>query len=155
MDAIIVQMANRPAAQPRISYLLGRLHRVLRRTLDEGIRAHGLTVAQYAALSILGDQPGLSNAQLARRSFMSAQSANQVLQALQEFGLVTRALDPAHGRISRTELTARGRKVLASCDAVVDAAEAVMLRPVARQRRKPLHADLEACLRALDSSYHG
>jgi DNA-binding MarR family transcriptional regulator len=148
-------MPSRPAASPRISYLLGRLHRVLRRTLDEGIRAHGLTVAQYAALSILGEQPGLSNAQLARRSFMSAQSANQVLQALQQLGLVQRELSPAHGRASRTDLTARGRKVLAACDRVVESTEAVMMSALAREQRKRLIADLRDCLRMLDSSYRG
>jgi DNA-binding MarR family transcriptional regulator len=149
-------MPLRPSAQnPRISYLIGRLHRVLRRKLDEGIRAHGLTVAQYAALSILGQQPGLSNAQLARRSFMSAQSANQVLQRLQEEGLVSRALDPEHGRISRTELTARGHRVLGACERVVDTVEAEMLRPIARTQRGRLIEDLRTCLRMLDRWYGG
>jgi DNA-binding MarR family transcriptional regulator len=149
-------MPSRPsAANPRVSYLIGRLHRVLRKKLDDGIRAHGLTVAQYAALSILGDQPGLSNAQLARRSFMSAQSANQVMQALEQLALVRREIDPEHARIARTALTAQGRKVLAACDRVVDSAEAEMLRPIGRDQRKQLLADLKACLRVLDSSYHG
>jgi DNA-binding MarR family transcriptional regulator len=149
-------MANRPSStNPRISYLIGRLHRLLRRALDQGIREHGLTVAQYAGLSILGAQPGLSNAQLARRSFMSAQSANQVMQALQELGLVRRDLDPDHGRISRTELTAKGRRVLAACERVVDATEAQMLRTLARDERTRLVTELRACLRTLDTTYHG
>jgi DNA-binding MarR family transcriptional regulator len=143
------------AAGPRISYLIGRLHRVLRNQLDRGIRAHGLTVAQYAALSILGQQPGLSNAQLARRSFMSAQSANQVLHALKESGLVRRDADPQHGRISRTTLTARGRKVLSSCERIVEATEAEMLKPLARGERGRLLQDLRACLRRLDPAYGG
>ena len=148
-------MPNRPGKRPRISYLIGRLHRVLRKQLDDGIRAHGLTVGQYAALSILGDQPGLSNAQLARRSFMSAQSANQVMQALEQLSLVERELDANHGRISRTALTAKGRRVLAACDRAVDITEAAMQRSLPRAQRKQLGADLRACLRALDSSYRG
>jgi len=143
------------APEPRPSYLIGRLHRVLRQSLDAGVRAHGLTVAQYAALSILGDQPGLSNAQLARRSFMTAQAAHQSLQALQELGLVERAQDPDHGRISRTRLTPRGRKALASCERAVDDVESEMLRVLPRDRRSQLSSDLKACLKALDPSYRG
>ena len=146
-------MPKRTAADPRISYLIGRLHRVLRKTLDDGIRAHGLTVAQYAALSMLGDRPGLSNAQLARRSFMSAQSANQVLQVLEELGLVRRKSDPDHGRIGRTELTARGKLVLAKCDHAVDQVERTMLQPLDRGQQKKLVDQLRSCLRTLDPSY--
>lgn len=140
---------------PRFSYVIGRLHRVLRGTLDEGIGEHGITVAQYTALSILAEQPGLSNAQLARRSFMSAQSANQVLLALSEQGLVRRKLDPAHARISPTELTARGRSVLNACERVVDGAEEIMLKGLEPAQRKRLIADLRACLSTLDPSYRG
>jgi DNA-binding MarR family transcriptional regulator len=148
-------MVRRTAEGPRFSYVLGRLHRALRNRLDEGIRVHGITVAQYAALSILAEQPGLSNAQLARRSFMSAQSANQVLQVLCKQGLVRRELDPAHGRISPTELTARGRTVLAACERVVDLAEQTMLGEISKQERKRLLMDLRACLKTLDPSYGG
>jgi DNA-binding MarR family transcriptional regulator len=135
--------------------VIGRLHRVLRTTLDDGIKAHGITVAQYAALSILAEQAGLSNAQLARRSFMSAQSANQVLLALCELGLVRRELDPSHARISRTEVTARGRSVLAACERVVEEAEETMLAKLAKDQRKRLLSDLRACLKTLDPSYRG
>ncbi len=148
-------MARRPAEGPRFSYVIGRLHRVLRSTLDEGIRAHGITVAQYAALSILAEQPGLSSAQLARRSFMSPQSANQVLQALCEYGLVKRSTNPDHGRISPTELTARGRKVLLACEQVVEAAEQRTLGKLANEQRNRLIADLRACLKTIDPSYRG
>lgn len=147
-------MARR-ADGPRFSYVIGRLHRVLRSTLDEGIAEHGITLAQYTALSILAEQPGLSNAQLARRSFMSAQSANQVLLALSKQGLVRRKLDPGHARISPTVLTARGRSVLNACERVVDAAEQVMLRGLEAGQKKRLLADLRACLRTLDPSYRG
>jgi DNA-binding MarR family transcriptional regulator len=148
-------MPTRSAPAPRPSYLIGRLHRVLRHALDERVRAHGLTAGQYAALSILGDQPGLSNAQLARRSFMTPQSANQTMHTLQDLGLVRREQDPAHARIARAELTARGRKVLAACDRAVDEVERTMLRELGRQGRGRLLSDLRACLQALDRDYRG
>jgi DNA-binding MarR family transcriptional regulator len=143
------------AEGPRFSYVIGRLHRVLRSTLDQRIRKHGITVAQYAALSILAQQPGLSNAQLARRSFMSAQSANQVLLTLCELGLVRRKPNPLHARISPTELTARGRSVLKACERIVDEAERTMLKKLASEPQKRLLADLRTCLKTLEASRAG
>lgn len=148
-------MSGRSPVQPRVSYLIGRLHRTLRKALDESIHEHGLTAAQYAALSILAQQPGLSNAQLARRSFMSAQSANQTLHALHEAGFVRRKPDPDHGRISTTELTARGRTVLQACDRVVGATERTMLARLGSDERRQLTEGLKACLQAIDPAYHG
>jgi DNA-binding MarR family transcriptional regulator len=148
-------MPERSSKTPRPSYLIGRLHRVLRQTLDDRMRTHGLTAAQYAALSILGAQPGLSNAQLARRSFMTAQSAHQTLQALQRMRLVRREQDPMHARIARTELTARGKTVLQACERAVDEVEKAMLAGMPGDVRKRLIGDLRVCLQAVDPSYGG
>jgi DNA-binding MarR family transcriptional regulator len=112
--------------EPRTSYLIGRLDRALRRALEEGVRAHGLTVAQYTAMSVIRSRSGLSNAQLARLGFMSPQGAHHVLRALDEGGLVRREPDPNHGRVIRTTLTPLGQRVIAACDRHVDVVEALM-----------------------------
>ena len=52
--------------EPRLSYLIGRLDRVLRRRLAAAVEPAGLTLPAYVALSVLRAQDGLSNAQLAR-----------------------------------------------------------------------------------------
>ena len=54
--------------EPRLSYVIGRLDRVLRRRLGAALEPAGLTLPAYTALSVLRDRDGLSNAQLARRS---------------------------------------------------------------------------------------
>ena len=112
---------------PRISYVVARLERALRREIDARLSEHGLTSTQYTALSVLARRPGLSSAQLARRSYTTPQSANQLVQALERDGLVERMPDPDHGRILRLQLTANGTRVLAACDAEVDRMEEQML----------------------------
>jgi DNA-binding MarR family transcriptional regulator len=136
------------AVEPRASYLIGRLDRAVRRAIEEGVRSHGLTVAQYTAMSVIRSRTGLSNAQLARLGFMSPQAAHNVLRVLDEGGLVRREPDPNHGRVIRTTLTARGRRVLDACDRHVDKVEALMFDGVDQ-------AELDAVRRHLRSALHG
>ena len=68
------------AVSPRIGYVVGRLDRAIRREISALVAPFGLTVPKYTALSILRDRPGLSNAQLARRTYVTPQSMNEVLR---------------------------------------------------------------------------
>ena len=95
---------------PTLSYAIGRLDRVVRSAIADAVREHGLSVAQYTVLSVLGNRGSLSNAQLARRSYVSPQSMNEVLLTLEERGFVIRQDDPNHGRIRQTALTHKGRQ---------------------------------------------
>src|SRR5262249_14494314 len=124
--SLAVPLPAVPHTEPRISYLIGRLDRALRRRLDEVLGPQGLTVRQYTTLSVLRARAGLSNAQLARRSLMTPQSMNEVLAGLVERGLVCRRPAEDHGRVIRTELTPSGVVVLAACDEAVDRLEGEM-----------------------------
>lgn len=136
-------------ATPRVSYVIGRLDRALRRQLDEGVGTHGLTALQYTTLSVLRSRSGLSNAQLARRSFMTPQSMSEVLARLEQKGLIRRGPNPDHGRILRVELTAAGQEALAACDRVVDGIEEAMLEQLTPEERETFGAWLTGCVRML------
>ena len=136
--------------EPRTSYLIGRLDRALRRALEEGVRAHGLTVAQYTAMSVIRSRSGLSNAQLARLGFMSPQGAHHVLRALDEGGLVRREPDPNHGRVIRTTLTPLGQRVIAACDRHVDVVEALMFGGIDGADLANVRGHLRAALHKLE-----
>ena len=113
---------------PTLLYLIGRIDRVVRRHIDDVVGSHGLSVNQYTTLSVLERRSGLSNAQLARRALVSPQSMNEVLLTLERRGLVRRRAHPDHGRILQARLTAKGRRLLAACDAEVREVEARMMR---------------------------
>lgn len=137
------------AAPPRISYVVGRLDRAISQQLEQAVSAHGLTLTQYTALSVLRRRSGLSNAQLARRTYVRPQSMIQVIRTLEREGLIERAPDANHGRILRTELTRKGRTVLAGCDRAVTKVEDAMLADLSAEQREALLAALLSCVQHL------
>jgi DNA-binding MarR family transcriptional regulator len=141
--------AQEDASAPTLLYLIGRIDRVVRRRVDEVVKARGLSVNQYTTLSVLDRRSGLSNAQLARRALVSPQSMNEVLLALERRGLVRRHAHPDHGRILQARLTAKGRRVLASCDADVREVEAAMVSDLSPQEQAALRHALLSGVRAL------
>ena len=136
--------------EPRFSYVIGRLDRVLRRRLTAAIEPAGLTLPAYTALSVLGAQDGLSNAQLARRSLVTPQSMSEVLTLLVDRGYVRRRPEPGHGRVMRTELTPAGRRALARCDRAVDAVERELLSALDAEESADLRDALMRCGHALE-----
>jgi DNA-binding MarR family transcriptional regulator len=112
---------DRPAD---LIHLLGLVERGIQRELLPRLAAHGLSVAEYTCLRLLQVAPGLSNAELARRSLVTPQSMNEVVAKLQLRGLIERRNDPGHGRILRTQLSAVGRAQLEQAIPEVEALEA-------------------------------
>ncbi len=137
-----------------MSYVVARLDRALRREIDEAVRPHGLTIARYTVLSVVARRDGLSNAQLARRSYITPQSMSQVIRALERDGLIEREPDPAHRKILRATLTPAGRRVLTTCDRAVDALEREMLADVPPAARAALLEQLTGCVRRLGAGLH-
>jgi DNA-binding MarR family transcriptional regulator len=141
------------AVQPRVSYVIARVERAVRAAIAARVRPFGLTWQQYTTMSILGHKGGLSNAQLARRAYMTPQSMSEVIEALEAKGLVVRTPHPSHRRVLPASLTPRGRKVLTACDAAVDEMEEQMLRELDESDRERLRACLVAAARALGAGF--
>ena len=142
------------AVEPRISYIVARLERAVRAAVNERVRPHGLTTLQYTTLSVLGarGQP-LSNAQLARRAYMTPQSMMEVIDALERKGLIRRDPHPSHRRVFPATMTAKGRRVLKACDAAVEEMEEEMLAGLSRGERDSLLVWLKTCVRALHAGF--
>jgi DNA-binding MarR family transcriptional regulator len=134
---------------PTLLYLIGRIDRVVRRRIEEVVSEHGLSVNQYTTMSVLERRSGLSNAQLARRALVSPQSMNEVLLGLERRGLVRRRAHPDHGRILQARLTAKGRRLLAACEAGVRDVEAQMMRDLSARDRATLRRGLLTGVRSL------
>jgi DNA-binding MarR family transcriptional regulator len=139
-------------AAPRISYAVGRLERVLRRRIVAALEPEGLPLPAYTALSVLRAEDGLSNAQLARRSLVTPQSMNEVLNLLADRRYVRRRAAPGHGRVLRTELTPAGLRALERCDRAVDLVEREMLAGLDADEETFLRALLIRCGRALEDA---
>ena len=107
-----------------IGFTLKLAQQALRTHLDAALQQIGLTTAQYAVLTFLEVDPGASNAALARRAFVTPQTMQGIVVALERSGFIVRTPHPEHGRVQTTELSAGGRKVLSAASRVVGDAEA-------------------------------
>jgi DNA-binding MarR family transcriptional regulator len=132
-----------------VGYRLKRAAAALRGAMDRALREHGLTVPQYACLEHLDQRPGLSNAELARGTFVTRQSMNVVLRGLQETGLISRPATTDHGRALPAHLTAEGRSRLDAARSAVYAIERQMVEAVPQRRMAALLADLDQMASAL------
>jgi DNA-binding MarR family transcriptional regulator len=96
----------------RIGYELKRAQHGLRAAMDAALRPLGLTTPQYAILANLREIPGASGARLARRSFVTPQTMNELLGSLERNGWIKRTPNRNHGRVIDTYLTPEGRALL-------------------------------------------
>lgn len=133
-----------------VGYRLKRASAALRSAMDKALREHDLTVPQYSCLELLDEQPGLSNADLARGTFVTRQSANVVLRGLKEAGLITRATTTDHGRALPVHLTPAGQQRLHAARSAVYAIEERMIKAVPGDRLASLLTDLDTMAEALD-----
>jgi DNA-binding MarR family transcriptional regulator len=122
-------------SRPSLLYVIGRVDQGIRTLMRKRLAEWGLSIAEYTALSVLRERPGLSNAQLSRRSLIMPQSMIEVLTGLEARGLVRRETDPQHSRILRAELTDEGGRLLASVEPAIDALQDDLLAGVPAERR--------------------
>lgn len=130
-------------------YLLKRAQAALHAEMAGALREHGATLAQYAVLTALEEEPGLSNAGLARRAFVTPQTMNQVLLELEQKGWVTRHPHPGHARILQAELSETGRAAQRACHRAAGLVEEQMLAPLTPGDRQQFAAMLRTCIEAL------
>ncbi|MBB2944326.1 MarR family winged helix-turn-helix transcriptional regulator [Actinoplanes sp. CA-015351] len=99
---------------PSLLYLVKQLELAVRARLDELVRSAGITALQYTALTVLERHDGLSAAQLARDSFVTAQSMADMVRALESRGLIRRERNAGNRRELLIRLTPEGRALLAA-----------------------------------------
>ncbi|GAA1699960.1 MarR family transcriptional regulator [Streptomyces yatensis] len=132
-----------------VGYRLKRAAAALRGAMDKALRERGLTVPQYACLELLDQRPGLSNAELARATFVTRQSMNVVLRGLQDAELISRPATTDHGRALPAHLTEAGRERLEVARSAVYAIERTMVEAFPQRRLAALLADLDRMAEAL------
>lgn len=107
-----------PDAQ--LGYLLVVCAEQTSRAWHRALRQAGINPRQFSMLSVLAHDPGISQAELARRVLITPQSVSESLNRLIDTDLVTRGVAEP-GRPARLELTDAGHAVLANAYPVVEA----------------------------------
>jgi DNA-binding MarR family transcriptional regulator len=132
-------------AEPMLMYLVKQVELAVRSHLDDLLRPVGLTALQYTALTVLERHPDLSSAQLARNSFVTAQSMADMITILEGQGLIERHRDQTDRRRLVVALTADGRELLDRYRDHVTALEAQMLAGLTSREVSSLRRGLHAC----------
>ncbi|WP_415953408.1 MarR family winged helix-turn-helix transcriptional regulator [Streptomyces sp. KLOTTS4A1] len=109
-------------------YLVKRTELAVRARLEEMVRPAGITALQYTALTVLQHHDGISAAQLARDSFVTAQTMADMVRALESRGLIHREPNPDNRRERLILLADAGRRLL---DEYAEPARALEERMVA------------------------
>lgn len=135
----------------RLGYALKRAQHALRVSMDNALRPLDLTTPQYAVLSAVEAEPGLSNARLARAAFVTAQSMQGILANLERDGLLVRHPDPDHGRVLMSQLTPIGRKRLTEAHKIVQVVENRMIAVFGVDQAQKVAAQLSQCADTLSA----
>lgn len=134
-----------------LGYLLKEASSALRGAMEDVLRPLGMNITHYSCLELLAQRPGLSNSDLARGAFVTRQTMNVLLQALERDGTVVRSPEAAAGKVVPITLTERGHEELARATAAVRSVEDRMLTGMTDEER----AAARRALRSMVSSLRG
>lgn len=126
-------------------YLVKQVELAARSRLDDILRPAGLTALQYTALTVLERHDGMTSAQLARNSFVTAQSMADMIAILESRALIERQRDPSDRRRLLVALTPDGRALLDRYRGKVAALEASMLAGLSPAQIAELRRVLGTC----------
>ncbi|MEU5891075.1 MarR family transcriptional regulator [Streptomyces sp. NPDC047461] len=136
-------------AAPSLLYMVKQVELVVRSHLDELVKPSGITALQYTALTVLERHDGLSAAQLARDSFVTAQSIADLVRSLENRELVRRERNPRNRRELLILLTDAGRELLARHEEPVRELEERMVRDLTTHQTEQFRQALTRAWHAL------
>jgi DNA-binding MarR family transcriptional regulator len=132
-----------------LGYLLKEAASALRTSMEAVLRPLGMTMTHYSCLELLAQRPGLSNSELARGAFVTRQSMNVLLQALERDGFVTRPPEAPVGKALPTRLTDTGRERLEQASAAVRSVEVRMTSGMTDDEQAAALGALRSMVRSL------
>src|SRR5271156_625728 len=138
-----------------LGYLLKQAQSALRAAMEEELRPLGMTVTHYSCLELLAQRPGLSNSDLARGTFVTRQSMNVLLQALERDGFVSRPAEAPFGKVLPTRLTPRGRRSLEKATVAVRSVEIRMLSGLTETEQSAAFRILHSMIHSLRDGNDG
>ena len=134
-----------------MGFALKRLQQALRSRMDAALAVHGLSAPQYAVLALVAEYPGISNAELARRSFVAAPSMLRLLDGLSQAGLIARAAPVPELRARGTVLTDAGQRRLAAASGQVQEFENLLVTQSGPEHTDVIMSWLRECAELLNA----
>jgi DNA-binding MarR family transcriptional regulator len=147
-----VRTTTRLPVDQRLGNLVKRAEQVVAAGKTAVLRDLDLTVPQYSALLTLGEHPGISGANLARRCMVTPQTMATMLANLETRGLVERRRSEDHGQVLVSRLTRSGQALLRKADERAVELEQRMADAFSDTERDDLRQYVERLIAALDPS---
>ena len=144
----MIHIMGMPAGE-RLGLDIKRAEQTLMAAKSAALRTANLTVAQYAALAGLAENPGISGAALARACLVTPQAIAAVLKTLEERGLVTRSAHPWHQHVLESHLTDAGLAALTVADREAVRIERRIAEAFTPKERQTLRDLLARCVTAI------
>jgi DNA-binding MarR family transcriptional regulator len=151
-EGVTTPLSTAEPATPLLIYMVKQLELATRAQLDALLKESGVTALQYTALSVLQHRPTMSSADLARASFVRAQSTSDLVMTLEKRGLIARKTDANSRRRMLISLTAAGHQFLADYGPRIAELEEKMLAEFDENARQNLRDYLDMCRRALTNT---
>jgi len=133
-------------------YLIKQVELAVRQALDDVVATADLTTLQYTALTVLERHPGITSAELARNSFVRAQSMAEMVTVLLGRGLISRERDERNRKQYLLSLSADGQRILDGLYESVADIEARMLEGFDVGQTEILRTYLVRCRHSLSGN---
>ena len=133
-----------------VGYVLKQAQHALRLQMDRLLQTKDLTTAQYVALSLIEASPRITNAEIARRAFVTPQTMHRIVTDVESAGLVASSADSKNKRLVLRSLTDRGREVVAYAHEVAAEVEQQMLRGFTQEDRQQFVRYLRSAIENLE-----
>jgi DNA-binding MarR family transcriptional regulator len=121
-----------------LAFLIVDAARLQRTVFDRRVRKLGFTRTQWLVLRRLGEQPGVSQSELADMLEVERASAGRLIDKLEKYGWLERRPDGSDRRINRIFMTELGRKIHDRIGPIAEAMVEEELSGLTRQEREQL-----------------
>ncbi len=158
MDGLTTEMAipaDHMPATDLLYYTISRLEKALGRAFETIALRHGFSQPELVAALVLAEGVPVSNAQLARRTFVSSQASHELITVLVNRGLVQREAHETNKRIKLLSLTEEGWKVANACQADLLEVEQRATQKLAPNNRDDLIRLLSLTAETIRGGYFG
>ncbi|MET9789847.1 MarR family winged helix-turn-helix transcriptional regulator [Streptomyces canus] len=133
-----------------MGYLAWQVVHVMGTRLERALRSLNLTAAQHNALQHVVWSPGISAAEIARRTGFTPQSMGAAVNALVDRGLLARREHPSSRRTVQLTITDSGSKLAERARGVVERLDEEALAVLATGERAVVHTLLLRMLAELN-----
>lgn len=101
---------NKQQLQDSLGFLVNGLARLMRTALEEKLHKVGLSPTTWTVIMALGEEDGLSQTDLSKRTFLDGATITRALDQLTESNYIERHRDNTDRRVQIVVLTKEGRK---------------------------------------------